>query len=148
VQQAAVAEVGDAARLLGSQPAQWRPLAEADKDGAFLDATPAKPGIYQVKQGGQTRFVALEVPAAASNVAPLPLDTWEKLGVPLHAKPITDAAPLPAPLGQEQTAATLEARQKLWRWALLGAAILLALESIYSLALARHPDHNPPEATA
>jgi hypothetical protein len=147
-QQAAVAEVGDAARLLGSQPAQWRPLAEADKDSAFVATAPAKPGIYQVKQGDQTRFVALEVPAAASNIAPLPLDTWEKLGVPLHAKAITAAAPLPSPLGQEQTAANLESRQKLWRWALLGAAILLALESIYSLALARHPDHNPPEATA
>jgi hypothetical protein len=142
----AVAEVGDAARLTGGDAARWRPLAAAE--GAFADTTPEQPGIYQLEQNGVTRWVALQVPAAASNIAPLPFDTWEKLGVPLHAKAITDVAPLPGRLGENLTGEALEARQKLWRWTLLGAVFLLAVESIYSLALARRNDYNPNEASA
>jgi hypothetical protein len=141
-----IAEVGDTDRLLGGEPAQWRPLSAVE--GSFQETTPTLPGVYQMQQGDTTHWVALQVPATASNIAPMPLETWEKLGVPLHAQPVTTASPIAAPLGEDQTAPKLEARQKLWRWLLLGAALILALESIYSLALARRPEHNPPEAAA
>lgn len=141
----AIAEVGDVAKLLGGEPAKWRPLvASAD---AFVETTPTQPGVYQIQQGDATRWVALEVPAAASDISSMTTD-WEKLGVPLHAQALTSAAPLAAPLGQDQTAPVLEAQQKLWRWLLLGAAILLALESMYSLALSRRSEHNSNEAAA
>jgi hypothetical protein len=138
-----IAEVGDAAKLLGGEAGKWRPLAETT--GAFVETTPTQPGVYQLQQGDTTRLVALEVPAAASDISPMTTD-WEKLGVPLHAQPLTSASPLAAPLGQDQTAPVLEARQKLWRWLLLGAALLLAVESIYSLVLSRRSEHNSTEA--
>jgi len=145
-QRPVIAEVGDAARLMGGEPTQWRPLSAPE--GAFQETTPTLPGVYQVKQGDTTHWVALQVPAAASNITPMPIETWEKLGVPLHAQPVTTATPIAAPIGEDQTAPKLEARQKLWRWMLLGAAVLLALESIYSLALARRAEHNTNEAAA
>lgn len=137
-----IAEVGDSAKVLGSEPGKWRPLAESSS--AFVETTPTQPGVYQVQQADTTRLVALEVPAAASDLSPMTTD-WEKLGVPLHAQALTSATPLAAPLGQDQTAPVLEGRQKLWRWLLLGAALLLAFESIYSLVLSRRNEHNPPE---
>jgi len=139
-QRPAIADVGDTARMLGGQSAQWRAL--ADPNGAFVETTPTTPGVYEVKQGDTTRWVALQVPTAASNITSMPLENWEKLGVPLHAQPLTAAAANFAPVGQNQTAPVLEARQKLWRWLLLGAALLLALESIYSLVLSRRSEHN------
>jgi len=145
-QRPTVAEVGDTAKLMGGEPTQWRPLS-APED-AFTETTPTLPGVYQVQQGDAMHWVALQVPAAASNITPMPLETWEKLGVPLHAQPVTTATPIAAPLGEDQTAPKLEGRQKLWRWVLLGAALLLALESIYSLALARRAEHNTNEAAA
>ena len=75
-------------------------------------------------------------------------EEWEKLGVPLHAQPLTAATPIAAPVGENQTAPALEARQKFWRWILLGAVFLLALESIYSLALSRRREQNINEASA
>jgi hypothetical protein len=145
-QRPVIAEVGDADRLLGGEPAQWRALSAPE--GTFAETTPTLPGVYQMQQDDATRWVALQVPAAASNITSMPLETWEKLGVPLHAQPVTTATPISAPLGEDQTAPKLEARQKLWRWLLLGAALLLALESIYSLALARRAEHNTNEAAA
>jgi len=141
-----VAEVGDTARLLGGEPAKWRPLDAPE--GTFVETTPTLPGVYQVQQGGATRWVALEVPAAASNIDPMTTEEWEKLGVPLHAQPITSATPIAAPVGENQSAPALEARQKFWRWILLGAVFLLAFESIYSLALSRRREQNINEASA
>jgi len=89
----------------------------------------------------------LEVPAAASNIEPMTTEEWEKLGVPLHAQPLTSATPIAAPVGEDQTAPALEARQKMWRWLLLGVIFLLALESIYSLALSRRREQNATEAS-
>jgi hypothetical protein len=60
---------------------------------------------------------------------------------------VTNAAPLATKLGEDQTGPALEARQKLWRWALVAIVFLLALESIYSLVLARRTDHNATEAS-
>ncbi len=138
-----IAEIGEAAKILGGEPAKWRPLAETA--GTFVETTPTRPGVYQVQQGDATRWVALEVPAAASDISPMTTD-WEKLGVPLYAQPLTSATPIAAPLGQDQTAPVLEAHQKLWRWLLLGAVLLLAMESMYSLVLSRRNEHNSNEA--
>jgi len=61
--------------------------------------------------------------------------------VPLHANPADSAAaaalapPKAAP--GTQTATVLEGRQKLWRWLLAAAVVLLACESLFSYALAR-----------
>jgi hypothetical protein len=100
-----------------------------------------QPGVYELVQGGTTRLVAVQVPASESRIEPLPLDDFEKLGVPLHAS-LTDlnpalAATAPKPAPGTQTAVVLEGRQKLWRWLLAAAAALLAVESLFSYSLAR-----------
>jgi hypothetical protein len=99
-----------------------------------------------LQQGDATRWVALEVPSSATTLEPMTTEEWEKLGVPLHAPPLTAATPIAAPVGENQTAPAMEARQKLWRWLLVGAILLLALESIYSLVLSRRREHNSTEA--
>lgn len=132
-----LAEVGDTARLVAAGPAQWR--AVLDAGATFGGAAPAQPGIYELEESGVTRLVAVQVPAAESNVAPLPLDDFEKLGVPLHPVTLsgTDLAKAPKPAAGTQTAAYLEGRQRFWRWLLAGAAALLALESLFSYVIAR-----------
>ncbi len=141
----AIAEVGDTARLTAAGTASWRDLAGAA--AGANGAAPAQPGVYQIEEGGATRWVALETPASESRVDPLPLETWDQLGVPLHATAVTGAAPLPPPAGAAgEGAAEIEGRQKLWRWLLIGAAALLAAESLFAyvlghrLGLAPEPD--------
>jgi hypothetical protein len=135
---AAVAEVGDTGRLV-SGPAQWR--SALDINATFVNTPPMQPGVYELLEGGTTRLVAVEVPASESRIEPIPLDDFEKLGVPLHAS-LTDINPAlalapPKPAPGTQTAIVLEGRQKLWRWLLAAAAMLLAAESLCSYALAR-----------
>ncbi len=135
---AAVAEIGDTGRLV-SGPAQWR--AALDINATFVNAPPMSPGVYELVEGGTTRLVAVQVPASESRVEPIPLDDFEKLGVPLHANPADSAAAAaltpPKPSPGTQTATVLEGRQKLWRWLLAAAAVLLACESLFSYTLAR-----------
>jgi hypothetical protein len=132
----AVAEVGDTGRLVAG-PAQWR--AALDGNSTFAGAVPAQPGIYELEEGGATRLIAVQVPAVESLIAPLPLDDLEKLGVPLRAPTpgALAAGAAPKPAAGAQTAAVLEGRQKLWRWLLVGAAMLLAFESLFSYVIAR-----------
>jgi hypothetical protein len=132
----AVAEVGDTGRLVAG-PAQWR--AALDGNSTFAGTVPAQPGIYELDEGGATRLIAVQVPAIESLVAPLPLDDLEKLGVPLRAPTpgALAAGEAPKPAAGTQTAVVLEGRQKLWRWLLVGAAMLLAFESLFSYVIAR-----------
>ncbi len=133
-----VTEIGDTGRLV-TGAAQWRPALDAN--ATYVSTPPAQPGAYELIESGATRLVAVEVPAGESNIAPLPLDDFEKLGVPLHggsSQPaIADASLPPKPPPGMQTAIVLEGRQKLWRWLLAGVAMLLAVESIFSYFLAR-----------
>jgi hypothetical protein len=143
-----LAEVGDTARLVGVGAAQWR--AVLDSSSTFAGAAPSQPGIYELAESGVTRLVAVQVPAAESNVAPLPLDDFEKLGVPLHPVTLsaTDLAKAPKPAAGMLTATYLEGRQRFWRWLLVGAAALLALESLFSYVIARREAVIPAAATS
>jgi hypothetical protein len=130
----AVAEVGDAARLAGPGLTRWHP--ELVEGAAWTDTAPEQPGIYEVESGGARRLVALEVPASASNIERLPLETFEQLGVPLGSG-VAGIASAPEASWRDATAVALEGRQKLWRWLLLAVVALLALESVGSLVVAR-----------
>jgi hypothetical protein len=78
------------------------------------------PGIYGLSSGDSRWRFAVNLDAAESRTAPRSLDDLERLGVPLKpvARPTTSSL-RPAP---QRHQAELEARQKLWRWLLLGAA--------------------------
>ncbi|WP_221028969.1 BatA domain-containing protein [Actomonas aquatica] len=95
------------------------------------------PGLYQLRRDNlPPRTVALNVPSSESDLPPLDLDVFAQLGAPLAGADRV-ATPLDAAQQRTEAAYLTESRQKLWRWLLLAAALLLAAESFFSLRIAR-----------
>jgi hypothetical protein len=134
----AIAEIGDAARLLeGASAATWRRL-DRGSTTAPASSTPTEPGLYELTENGRKHDVALLVPMVESQTQTLPLDTWEQLGVPLRSTSRNGRISVSAASMQPTTnAVMLENRQQLWRWLLWVALALLALESVVSFAVSR-----------
>lgn len=126
--------VGDASRLSPDPAAEWK--AASDPAAAFSRSAPTAPGLYQLKDDDGLRWTALEVPAEESRTDPLPLDAFEQLGVPTRVRATTPSTG-PAAIPVDTAAIEIEGRQKLWRWALVVVAGLLALESVIAWALSR-----------
>jgi hypothetical protein len=86
------------------------------------------PGVYSLTSQTVTQQFAVNLDPAESRTAPRPMEELEKLGVPL--KP-------PAPLmvktdpskHQLLRATELEQQQKLWRWLLVAALVVLVMET-------------------
>src|SRR6185436_10184346 len=84
------------------------------------------PGIYNVASQPPKRF-AVNLDAAESRTAPLPVDEFERLGMPMaHAS--ATVAHEAARKVQLQTA-ELEGRQKLWRWFIVATLAVLLMET-------------------
>jgi anti-sigma-K factor RskA len=66
-----------------------------------------------------------------SKTALLPIETLQKLGVPLktEARPDPKQAALAAKARQQMQAVELESRQKLWRWLIVIALVVLMMET-------------------
>lgn len=133
-----IAEIGDAARLTaGTASPRWKHVSPSTA-ATTNEETPSAPGLYELTEDGETREVALLVPAAESNTQALALDTWEQLGVPLSTDDrneqtrAAESSALPA-----QSAAALESRQQIWRWLLWVAVALLAIESAASFLVSK-----------
>jgi hypothetical protein len=132
-----IVEIGQAGRVVdAASPAEWKRVDRADASSAITD-NPSEPGIYEVVQNGIRREVALLVPSVESQIQPLPLDTWEQLGVPLRTTEERSSARTSAVAASGSSAAMLESRQQLWRWLLWVAVGLLALESVGSFLVSR-----------
>ncbi len=86
-----------------------------------------QPGIYTTISGVNTQRFAVNLDPTESRTAPLSVDDLEKLGVPVKPQPTLAANPATKP-GQLH-AAELEQRQKLWRWLLVAAIVVLLLET-------------------
>ena len=140
-----VAEVGDVKRLAARGPARW--LAVTETATAFTAQEPTRPGIYQLQDDTGTRSVALQTPAEESRTDPLPLDAFELLGVPLRADSIAVTS-AEAARQRAQSAIEIEGQQKLWRWLLIAAAALLALESFAALRVSRGSSSTPAPAAS
>jgi hypothetical protein len=139
----AIAEVGDAGRLLsGDSAPQWRRL-DASESQLVSSETPAMPGLYELTQSGERREVALLVPAAESQTQPLSLDTRQQLGDPQRTTTGPSTMRTAGPSQPAANAAALESRQQLWRWILWVAVALLALESVASYAVSRRRATSP-----
>jgi hypothetical protein len=108
------------------------------------DATRA-PGIYELAAGTERRRFAVNLDPAESRTSPLPADELERLGVPgvqAAAEPVREA--------QRQARlqnAELESRQKLWRWLLVAALVILLLETWLAGWTARRDNLKPEPAT-
>jgi len=122
--------VGDSVSLPGAEaiPAQ---VTLPDQRTVEVVAGPFRetglPGIYHVSQGTAEWQFAVNVDPAETRTSPMADDDLERLGVPMRGVTATvGAAPGREP---QQRAAELESQQKLWRWLILGALLVLGLES-------------------
>jgi hypothetical protein len=95
------------------------------------------PGVYQVAAEGRSWSFAVNLDPAESRTAPVPLDDLERLGLPLQP-PARDPA-LVAAKERELHRIELESRQKLWRWLILTAFLILLIESWLAGRLTRPP---------
>lgn len=86
------------------------------------------PGIYVVASLTQTQRFAVNLDPSESRTAPRPLEELERLGVPMKP-PAPLAAKADAAKETRLRAAELEQRQKLWRWLLVIALVVLVLET-------------------
>ena len=75
-----------------------------------------------------TQRFAVNLDPAESRTAPLSIDDLEKLGVPVKPQSTPATANQVKPQAQLH-AAELEQRQKLWRWLLVAAIVVLLLET-------------------
>ncbi|MFO1487532.1 MAG: BatA domain-containing protein [Verrucomicrobiota bacterium] len=96
-----------------------------------------RPGIYVAEGEFTTNHFAVNLTLDESRTAPLSIDDFARLGVPISPP----AAAATASIAQQQLhqAAELESRQKLWRWFLLGALAVSASEIMLSGWISRKP---------
>jgi hypothetical protein len=93
------------------------------------------PGLYELVAGETVWRRAVNLAPGESRLEPLAVEELERLGVP-----VTPASPPPALAAAQQQrllAAELENRQKLWRWCLVAALGLVALETFLAGRAAR-----------
>ena len=100
--------------------------------GSFKETD--QPGAYQVMPG-TLRFVVNLTPDE-SKLALLGSERLSSLGVPLAATP-KPASPHALKDAAKAQAAELENRQKLWRWLVVGALVVLLLETLLAGRLTR-----------
>lgn len=88
------------------------------------------PGIYAVQSAVAEysfRF-AVNIDAAESKTAPIPLETFERLGVPLQK--VSPERPKQTEAQRQHLLATeLERQQQLWRWLVIAALGMLVFET-------------------
>jgi len=106
------------------QPPQGATIA---LNGANQFTDTALPGIYTVNGGEEPWRFAVNLAPEESKTAPIPVEELQRLGLPLKAT-VADQA---RKLEQERKLQNveLEARQKLWRWLILAALVVLMLET-------------------
>lgn len=103
--------------------------------GARHYADTPLPGLYELSAGGTVHRWAVNLDAAESRLTPLPVEDFERLGVPLSRPTLP---PEQAAARQQQLwAAEVEGRQKFWRWFLLAALVLLGVETFLAGRAAR-----------
>jgi hypothetical protein len=85
------------------------------------------PGIYRLNTGERTVSFAVNLDSAESHTAPLAADELERLGAPTPQQ-ATTVAHVEARKAQLQSA-ELEGRQKLWRWFVLAALLIILVET-------------------
>jgi hypothetical protein len=101
------------------------------------------PGIYTLGTQPGRRF-AVNLDAAESRTAPMPLDELERLGAPIVHQPTVATGEVERKVRLRNT--ELEERQKLWRWFLLGTLGVLLVETWLAGRTARRAP--APEAAA
>lgn len=139
--------VGDPVTFSGTNGAA--PFVVRKPDGTELKLAPGdsftqtdQPGIYTASAAGQVQRFAVNLDPSESRTAPLPLEELERLGLPV--KPQSQER-----LKKEQEkrvllqSAELENRQKLWRWLLVAAIVVLLMETMVAGWVTRRAGARP-----
>ncbi len=103
--------------------------------GATHYAATSRPGLYELSTGGQVHRWAVNLDTAESRLTPLPVEDFERLGVPLSRPALPHAQAVARQ--QRLWAAEIEGRQKFWRWVLVAALALLGTETLLAGRAAR-----------
>ncbi len=125
--------VGDAVPLPATNAAQTVVVRKPDGSeskvtgGARFSETDL-PGIYSVISGVSTQRFAVNLDPSESRTAPLAVEDLERLRLPMksteqHVTKNSEAKRL------QLQSAELEQRQKLWRWLLIAALVVLVVET-------------------
>ncbi len=102
--------------------------AEVNVPGGERFSAADLPGIYTATSGSVTQRFAVNLDPGESRTAPLPLEDLERLGLPL--KVLTpERVKLEEKKRLRLQAAELEQRQKLWRWLLVTALVVVVMET-------------------
>lgn len=86
------------------------------------------PGIYTISAGQLTQRFAVNLDPGESRTAPLPVEELERLRLPLKA-PSLELVKQEEKKRLRLQAAELEQRQKLWRWLIVAALVVLMMET-------------------
>jgi len=87
------------------------------------------PGIYQVQAEGETFAYAVNVPVNESRLDPMPNDVLTTMGITLAEDDSTARAELTEEERTRLEFAELEAQQKIWKWLVLVAVLILLGET-------------------
>jgi hypothetical protein len=86
-----------------------------------------RPGIYELETVDNNAKFAAHLDPLESDTAPLAEEAFEQTGIPLTAE--FDAAAAKAKM-QQMRDVELEGRQKVWKWLVATALVLLIVESL------------------
>jgi hypothetical protein len=121
-----VATIAGTTAQITVTPPGGEPTQLADGATAFPDTR--TPGIYTVAAGVRTFRVGVNLDPAESRTAPMPADELERYGAPGSA-PVANAA-YEARKEALLQGTEAEGRQKLWRWFVGAALVILVLETL------------------
>ena len=95
---------------------------ELDPDATEFAGTD-EPGVYSLQVGERTSLFAVNIPESESQTVPLESEAFELRGVRFEPTEAEDAE------RQKLVDVELEASQKLWRWLIVAALVLLIIET-------------------
>lgn len=126
--------VGDVASLAGAGASMVVRKPDGSEtplepDGRFAQTD--LPGLYSTGTTPAAGRFAVNLRPEESRTALLPVETLEKLGVPMQTAKIETPAQAAHAVRRQRDlqAAELESRQKLWRWLILAALMVLMIET-------------------
>ncbi len=124
-------EVGDPLRLPATGPDVWR-LTQPDGTRLDLNRQQAadvrldRPGRYMLGDGRSSFELVANLADAESLTTPMAVDRLESLGVRLGSQPDPDQ--LASDL-RKMNEIQMEGRQRIWKWLILAALVLLIVET-------------------
>ena len=95
-----------------------------------------QPGLYTLAIGTTESRFAVNLAPEEGRTAPMAVEELEKLGLPLKRSPL-QAGPVSKAAQAQLQAAELENRQKLWRWVIIAALIVIMAETWLAGRLSR-----------